>query len=674
MKRSISLLGMAALCLALVFQSCKKDKMSDIVDATDPMDHISSEALEAYDKFGIGLEKAIDLALESEIFKFSLMDLTLKKEMGDYETLMTTFLDHKTKKGIKMKDILLEHAIGIFDEEMLDNFLREYPALIIATRGNLISWAKNEYVAPVVFVHSGFDEKETAIKGLRQGESIEIKLDKKFKDAVVVMHISERHDALGNPIEPERLTSGSSVSIKEPSINMSGVEKAGMVLCDPEPTSCSAPTIDVFIAENINGGLRLTYEIDNFPSELCYWGFVTITRTGPDTDGDGELEIETFLRRADQSRVFYDITAVPNTEYTYEITATIKYLQNGIGWVYCNSENSLSTTITSGDILPRLDSFRGENYSSTQLNYLWTPPNDIPVTQYRLRVLTPNGYEEIPESPINVGSNNTILYNHPLSYRGELVQMQAQYRTSSGIWSGDFFDKSFASFREPNQPLHWYGIRVPDVEAYELGTYGENLLYGAPEIRIFAIRGTGTVDEKKSDVVLHKVVFTTPLCYEYIEIWNPFFGTYLTISISNGEYYADNSLKPIEILKYWENYLIGQAVKVVIKETDSPEINFDEGSNETTNETKLSAEVGIKAPVVGGGFGSIGIESTWTNAEEVSYVYPSSDIEIDLFDIYYHYPLLLPRNHNLYGYQIGSVNENGSFNNVTCTFLSNYLD
>jgi len=138
------------------------------------------EALDmsAYDDFGADLEKAVDIALKNDEFLYSLIKETQKQTQGDYETLMTTLLDVERKEEGTVKDILLESAEGLFTETALDEFLGNHPSLIIATRGNILSWLEQTHVAPVVFIPSDFDEKQKEIEVLQEGKKVNLKIDK----------------------------------------------------------------------------------------------------------------------------------------------------------------------------------------------------------------------------------------------------------------------------------------------------------------------------------------------------------------------------------------------------------------------------------------------------------------------------------------------------------------
>jgi len=692
MKRNVLLLTIVALSTFLIFQSCKKDNLLE--DRGTEKHQELDMAL--YDEFGPKLEKSIDRALENENFKTVLLMMTQERPLGDFEILMKDFLAYESSKGESIKSILLDYTSDLFEESTLDNFLQNYPSLVIATRGNVNSWAEGTFRAPTVFVPSTFDEKIMRIDATKNGEKVELQLDKPFEDVAIVMHISERHDKTGEPLFTVNMADERTSASNHPSINMSDDMGASLRSCGPEPTSCSDPVILNFEVKLINGGIRLEYEIDNFPEELCYWGRIRFERIGPDLDGDGQPDIDIINRYAHQFNYFYDNTALPNTEYTYTMTARTVY-QTDNGWVTCAADEEIQQTITANDVLPRMATFRGENMNSSTLKYNWYPLAGIPVTKYRLRRETGSGYDEIPGSPYLPDDDNFAFYNHPASDRGSLVEVQMQYKTSGALWSGDYFDRSYASYRDPNQPLYWYGVRMPNLEDYELSLPGgESILYGAPEVRLFAIRGAGSLADRQAIQVQHKIIFTKSVCDEGSRIrirpteWTS--GGWFNLNVP-GEYFVDVSMKAVDIVNSWDNYLIGTAIKVVLTETDATEVVVDDWSTQSTTEVELSAEVGYKKiynvdsmvvdidtiPTQGDSimydstmlYTSVGVESSWKSTETISYKYPSDDVEMDVFTIRYHHEFMLTSNKNLYGYN-RSAGSNA--NKTSCALLKQYLE
>ena len=669
MKRNIVLFGILAIAIFFIFQSCKKDKLSEF----EPTENFQQAGMQDYDEFGPSLEQAVDKSLKDKDFKTALIKLTQERRMGDFEVLMTSFLNHKAENGTQIKDILLENADGLFDEKQLDTFLENYPSLIIATRGSIQSWVMEEHSPPTVFVPAGFKETEMEIEGIKEGQAISIKLDHYFDDAVIAMHISERHDKQGNPIIIDHTPPKTASSqIARPGINMSDQTGAGLrSTCDPEPSTCTNPSIISFEVENVNGGIRLTYEIGNFPESLCQWGRVKITRIGPALPGgNGNPEIVEFLRYANDFNIFYDVNVTPNTEYVYQITAEIRYMDPdgpqypNQDWITCSS-NSMEESIIADDPLPLLNSFRGTNQNNTTLLYNWYPPQNIAANQYRLRVLTDNGYEEVPGSPIPAGTgNNYLQYNHPIEDRGNLVEMQIQYQASAG-WGGDFFDRSYASFRNPGQPLYYYGARIPDPTVYELSTLGEGLLFGAPEIRLLAVRGAGTIDDRQTIIEQQTVIFMMN-CVRTVDI-GPFSFDIPT------NYFVPNTGYPVDIKSSWDPNLEGSAITVKLTETDVSEIVITSQTNQETITVAVNAEFGYKAGVDLFGIidvgieTSIGVQASYKSAEEIEIQYPVSDIEMDFYTIYYHNPFVLPHNSHLYGYAVNELEE------TPCDVLPAYL-
>lgn len=687
MKQSVISFGLIAIALLFLFQSCKKDEFTDL-EVSNPPPNV---AMEHYDEFGPKLEKVVDLALKEDAFKYTLYGLTSKKTLGDWEVLMSTFLKEQSKDGTKMKDILLKKANGFFDEAALDAFLEAYPSLIIATRGDLGSWLKGEYSAPTVFVKSDFNEKAKKVIGTKDEKFEKIALDQKFENAVIVMHISERHDKFGNPMTGTN--TNQYAKNDEPGVGFGGGGSGGGG-SEPEPSSCTAPIIVSFDSETVNGGIQLNYEIDNFPESLGSWGKIYITRVGPPVPGgNGDPEIITIYRNADDPRVFYDLNTSPNITYTYTLSARVSVIdpnsQNPFpdaDWIICEANNTLNTTAVAGDVLERLNSFVGANQNSSTLKYNWYPPSGFPVSQYRLRVWNENTNRYELMTTVNGNSSN---YFHTFNVdndcptcpdlRGDLVEMQIQYRGATGNWSGDFFDRTYASYRDPHQPLHWYGIQVPDVQVYEQGVAGESLLFGAPEIRIFAIQGAGSLEDSRPIERLRKIIFTTQLCSETVVYYHPWVGR-IEYERPTGDIYVDNSKEPVDILYEWDNNLAGGAVKIAVTETDISEVLIDESSAEYEAATKhsLNVDFGFKADIVGianvdlGGV-QIGTESEWGVSSDIEYAYPASDLYIDIFTIYYHYEHILEKNNNLYGYFPFLDNVDQADYQLECDLLEEHL-
>jgi len=164
------------------------------------------------------------------------------------------------------------------------------------------------------------------------------------------------------------------------------------------------------------------------------------------------------------------------------------------------------------------------------------------------------------------------------------------------MWSEEFIDRTYASYRNLNQALHWYGVHMPNVEDYELNGSGENPLFGAPEIRLFAVQGAGSSDDGQTVAIQHKIIFTKPICQSY-EIRTirfritPWHIETITIVIPiPGDYYIDITGKPVKITHSWDNDIVGSAIKVMLTETDVIEVIVDGPANELS----LSAQVGWK--------------------------------------------------------------------------------
>ncbi len=647
MKRRILLFGAIVITMLFVFQSCKKDDFSDL----ESTERYQKPGMESYDEFGPKLEQVVDRALEETAFKNALIKLTQERRMGDFEILMTSLLGFKTEGSNTIKDLMLDKATGVFNEEELDRFLESYPSLIIATRGNIESWARDEYFPPTVFVPSSFKETNKSILGTKKGQKTNISLEHHFEDAVIAMHISERHDERGNPIIIDH-TPPKKVNTK-PSINLSDEGNVGLRSSTVEPTFCpdAPPVITEFTAENSNGGVQLSYVIENFPESLGSWGRIYVRRIGP-PQPNGEPEIHEFWPRgAHQINTFYDVGVNPNIEYTYEIYARVQFYDpllqeyDPTAWILCENSNTMEATITAAPPLPLLNSFRGKNHDNTTLKYNWYPPQDGQVTEYRLRRLTDNGYTTVDQIPAGSG-NNFFFYDHPVSDRGKLVEMQIQYREAAG-WGGDYFDRSYASYRNPYEPLKYYGSRLTNSGLYELSTVGESLLHGAPEIRLLAVRGAGTVDDRNTVIVQQTVIFMQA-CTRHVQI-GP-----LGISLSTA-YFIPIGGDPVEILEEWDNNLEGSAITVKLSETDIADIVINDQTNTETITIGINAEFGFKAGVdiqgivdVGVDF-SVGLQASYKAAKQIDILYPTSDIDMDFYTIYYHNQRELIHNNHLYG-------------------------
>ncbi len=633
-----------SLVLLLAVFSCEKDPVDNIGPAASDF---ANANMSLYDETGPKIEQAVSLALANEQFKMALIHQTQELRTGDFEVLWSSFLDSSVEGQEAIKDIFLDFAEGLITSDELDAFVDAYPSLIIATRGSIESWLNETHVPAVVFVPSNFDEYAKTIQGSRAGEAVTVNLEHQFSDVVIALNISERHDKTGNPLIPPSylLMNGIDDDEKKPGIDMAQKYIPCPPNSLPEPTACPPFTPDIvnFSAEPLNGGIFISYDINNFPAELCTWGRIKITRTSPSGS-------DVIIRYAHHDNFFYDPLPIdPNVTYQYSINAYIAFLSsagppsNGY-YITCPATNNLQTTQATGPAFgARIESFIGEPINNSTIKYNWYPPNNMPISEYRLRVMTNSGYQTIAELP---SSATSYFYDAPTSSRGLMTEVQIQAR-SAGSWQGDFFDRSYLPFRQPNQALNFYGMRVDNLSAYEVG---ENPLNGAPEVRLVALRGTEEGEE--GIIVANSVIFMTN-CPRQIR-FGPF--TFLT----PGNMYRPIS-GPAQVMHAWDPFLPGSEITIKTTETDQTEITVSTQTTTNSTEHSLSTSVGAKAGVnilgveVGTEF-ALGWESKWSKKVTTVLNYPDDDIEIQVDPIRYYEELVQPRGILLYGLLSGEGN------------------
>jgi hypothetical protein len=100
----------------------------------------------------------------------------------------------------------------------------------------------------------------------------------------------------------------------------------------------------------------------------------------------------------------------------------------------------------------RVASFTGRNTSSTTISYTWVAPEDTPVNEYRLSVFENNNLTEVAIINTSADQLHQFTYNYPENKKGELVEMQIQYRAAGNTWVGDFYDRTYGSFRDGDEP------------------------------------------------------------------------------------------------------------------------------------------------------------------------------------------------------------------------------
>lgn len=620
-------------CLGF-FSSCQKEKSFDPASEHLPA---SANQWQDYDRFGPLLENSISLCAADHGFAFQLFSLTQSRPTGDFEALLSDFTSMELPDGSTVKDLIISKSEGKIKGEQLDAFLQQYPSVIVGLRGNPSSWLKEDHLPPVKFVPYAFERQRTKCIALQNGNPVQLDLTRGFEEAVIAIHLSERHDNAGNPLvqQPQATRPGRI----QPSISAGDLGNAvPLASCGPEPTECPdpLPVINSFTATPQNGGMLLSYSIANFPTTLCTWGQVRIKRLNP----DGSLT--EFLRNADDPNNFYDNSGNPNIVYTYTLDVCIFFYNNRADrWENCPATNNFqSVSATYPEAGSLVESFVGSNVSNSVIRYDWYPPNGNPINEYRLRRSTPNGYVTVANL---TGSATDYFYTYPSADKGEQVRMQIQYK-AAGFWQGNFFDVSYGSFRNPGQTFKYYGLRMDDLSAFDSG---ESPLFGGPEVRLTALQANAS----ETSIVLEETFFPMTACTQKItqSIVDPFNNTVYTVEIdvATGYYYPTPAPNGYPILNAWDSDLAGSAIRVITKETDFNEPVVTSSSTTVSNETTLNGKVGFKFKEIL--TAEVGVTSTWKNSSTVNVRYPDGDLPLGDRIIYYHDHPTTVRGKELFG-------------------------
>lgn len=637
--------------IMLAFASCKKDVPTPNSTAFKLKGDLFYEN---YDDFGAKLENVISHCVQDSRFAQELILQTQKMEDGDFEVLLSKFLNGEIKEKGTIKALLLEKANGLFEESDLDKFVDEYPSVIIAVRGNPIRWSKAEYIPPVKFVPSTFDQKAKSCMATQEGEPVTIDLTQDFVDAVVALHISERHDEQGNLIKSQKVVERVGERSIQPKIKAGDVEgEKGLtgILGGGEPTECPTvlPSLISFTAIPQNGAIKISYQVENLPTSLGNFGRVRIRRLNP----DGTYTL--FQRFSHSPTVFYDQTGTPGTTYDYSAEAYVAYFDDAYGgWApICSDGNILWVTETYPGFGASLDSYVGENYDNSHISYSWYPIPGISIDEYRIQRLGSNGYSTIATLD---GQQTHYQYTHYQSDRGNKVQTRIQYR-SAGSWQGDFVDKSYASYRNPGEPLVLYGLKMgtSTLNGYEAG---ESPLYGAPELRFFVIEPDGQ-DQASAEasageippgasVLTSDFLFMTPCIEKIPSPWFPWDD----ISVATGYYYPTDFPEGYTLIPDWDNDLYGSAMKIEMFETDFHGAVPTSGTNVETTTKSVSGKFGLKIKLGADNGLDLGGEasSEHKSTKTTEIAYPAADLDMgNLPVIYYHNKPKLKRGRFFFG-------------------------
>lgn len=636
---------LASMIFLITLISCKKD---------DPfIAHLEANqdmVWEDFNKMGPILEEVISHLVEQDVFTYQLVTMTNERPTGDFEVLFKDFLNAELLDGGSPRQMILDNPHINISSEKLERFIVQYPSTIIAVRGNIRSWAEKKEVPAVKFIPSNFDEKSKTTNALKTGAQIQLDLSKPFADAVVTISKSERHDLQGNLITPSNAAKGSDSKLPNgPSINGKDVGGEPMlkVLCEPEPTACPSGSIVInsFTATPVAGAVRMDYNIDGLSPSLCTWSRIKIVRTSPTG------QTYSWLRYANQPNFFFDNTGIFNTPYNYQIFAYVAYM-TPTGWVTCPQSNTLSATATYPAAGPVVSSYRGSNQTSTSIRYDWSPTNaSMYAEEYRIQRATPTGYQTLV-SGLDGNQSDYFYQPVPSNLRGTKIETRIQYR-GGGYWQGNFFDRTYASFRDPGQPLMYYGININDITDYE---WNESPLYGAPEIRLVALQSNAAEESvtlanaflpmsacTTEEVVRIPIVYIFGMPVAYRDV---------TIFTNSGFYFPTNAPNGYTILSGWNADLFSSAISIKTTETDVHVPLITEQTNVDKVEVGLKANYGFKAEIPEVGELSAGVESSWKNENTttVKILYPTTDLSVGEYIIYYHEHMVTKKGIELFGF------------------------
>lgn len=653
--------GLLLIFLSFILFSCQKDRPVALEGASGIQATPSSDG--EYNRVGGDLEEAFSFAIQDPAFKLLITVMTQTKEDGDYEVLLSDLMAVQMKTGGTALDYFMTLVNRTVSQQDVQSFMAANPAMIVAVRGNPANWLRGTYVPPVKFVPRGFSEQTKTTTATQNGSPVALDLSSQFTEAVIVIMKSERHDDNGVFVTSldDKPRGGRQFNPGIGATDVTGPTQL-RVTCDPEPTACPGtdPVLTSFTATPENGAIKLSYNFSNLPPTFCTWGRIKITRLNPNNS------TTEFYRWANQATSFYDNSGSPGINYSYTAVAYVAYIDNATGnWVTCPAnpvqQNASAQYPAFGS---PMDSYTGSNQTSTSIRYDWLPPTSGAANEYRIRRATPNNYVNLVSGL--PGTQTDYFYSPvPSSFRGTLIETQIQYR-AAGPWQGNFFDRTYASFRNPGQPLYFHGVRM-DLAAFE---FSESPLFGSPEIRITALQANAaeqTTTPAQTFLPMtgcQQTIQTEQIAWNFFPfndfpfIFPPLFPfpwggpTIITVeyNVNNGYYYPTEAPNGYPILDIWNSDLYSSAIKVTLKETDINVPIVTGQTNTSSTETTVKADFGFKLFKVIGA--DIGVESTWKDATTTTIRYPDSDLDIEVDRIiYYHEPLVLPKGRALFSNQ-----------------------
>lgn len=496
----------------------------------------------------------------------------------------------------------------------------------------------------------------TSVSASVNGQATTLQLDSKLDVAVVVLQKSERHTADGTFL----------LDIYE-----EGFVPGTGPLTQPAFTQCpegvNAQILNNFTAEETNGSILLSYEIaPSNTNDLI----INIYRLDPGASNFSLI----YQRSEEDDRLFYDtnLSEGVNVEYRYRLEVLISTMGSDGLPIECDAETSdgateLYATATATTTFTRVASFSGRNISSSAISYTWSPPENTPINEYRLSVLESTGLREVAIIAPSQNQLHQFTYNYPPEERGELIEMQIQYRAAGGTWVGDFYNRTYGSFRDGDEPFMYYGIRISDLQIYEpaSGNFSplESQLRGSPEIRLISSQAISGGDNPMAELT-EQIILTENCCH-----WNiptrtngvPYSWDEVTAVLNEcdntsdrGSFFVprkdDYDPKGIAVTPRWSNDLLSGAITINTTETDETEIRVLSSVETDMDINQITFGFGLVQPARSPFSDvTIGTTNTFNSTVARTVNYPG-DFLINSFTTYYHEPLIKRVGNELFGY------------------------
>lgn len=648
----------ASLLFICFLSGCKEEDLS-ITPSSPSLEDFGSLDLQS----AKNLEVALSKALADPAFVEALRLEFVQFKTGDSEVLVSEVLSPSknptsTKSGPTPRSIFIGHLSNSMTTNELDKFLADNPNYIFGLRGNLAKFFDQKANSAAAYVMpENFVDNTTSVSASLNGQATTLQLNSKLDIAVVVLQKSERHTANGTYL----------LDIYE-----GGFAPGTGTLTQPAVVQCpegvNSQILSSFTAEETNGGILLSYEIaPSNTNDLI----INIFRLDP-----GASNFSLISQRSESDdRLFYDtnLSEGINVEYRYRLEVLISTTGSDGLPIECDAETLNGATemyamATATTTFTRVASFSGRNISSSAINYTWSPPENTPVNEYRLSILEDTGLREV--AIINTSQNqlHQFTYNYPSEDRGELIEMQIQYRAAGGTWVGDFYTRTYGSFRDGDEPFMYYGIRINDIQEYEPSgsVYDANFesqLRGSPEIRLISSQAISGVDEPTAQLT-EQIIFTENCCHwsigsrtdGYVYNWEEVTAilTECDNTSDRGSFFVPNredySREGIRVLDRWDSDLTSGAITINTTETDATDIRVLSAVETDMDINTITFSFGTVQPMFSP-FTNVmtGVTSTFNNTTARTISYPG-DFLINSFTTYYHEPMVKRAGNELFGY------------------------